>query len=253
MLFRRAVRLHHFALTVALALIAAPSCRPAPLIVPPEGQLSAPVVLTPETPLLALPPVPELSPAGHALILEFETDGRAGFKPRPDWPRGESGFTIGIGYDCGYFSRGAIAEDWHELPPPHLTRVEAASGIKGAAAVPYVRRCQDILIAWELATGVFDRVDVSRTWAQCVREYPGFLDLRPNCQSALVSLDFNRGNSTAGPNRTEIREIIRLTPKRDYPAIAQQFRKMVRVWVGTDIYAGMYRRRYAEAALVLTP
>jgi GH24 family phage-related lysozyme (muramidase) len=100
---------------------------------------------------------------------------------------------------------------------------------------------------------VFDRVDVSRTWSQCVKAFPGFDELRPNCQAALVSLVFNRGASMVGNNRIEMRAIRDLTAKRDYDGIAGELRAMVRVWRGTDIYEGMYRRRYAEAQLVMTP
>ena len=73
----------------------------------------------------------------------------------------------------------------------------------------------------------------------------------PNCQGALVSLVFNRGASMKGDRRIEMRAIRNLAPQKDYAGIAQQFRKMKRLWIGTDIEKGMSRRRDAEADLVL--
>jgi GH24 family phage-related lysozyme (muramidase) len=56
-----------------------------------------------------------------------------------------------------------------------------------------------------------------------------------------------------GANRSEMREIRTLVPKKDYAGIAQQLRKMVRVWAGTSVQRGLTRRRFAEAKLVETP
>src|ERR1039458_1533679 len=100
---------------------------------------------------------------------------------------------------------------------------------------------------------VFNKIDVARTWSQCERAFPGFENLRANAQAAIVSLVFNRGASMTGDNRKEMRAIRDAVPKHDYTEMASQLRKMVRVWVGTDIYNGMKRRRLAEADLVLTP
>ena len=95
---------------------------------------------------------------------------------------------------------------------------------------------------------------MARTYAQCQRAFPGFDELRPNAQAALVSLVFNRGASMIGDGRREMRAIRdRGVPARDYDGIAAEFRAMTRVWQGTEIYNGMRRRRYAEADLVATP
>jgi hypothetical protein len=248
MLFRRSFRV------LALALIcaaAAPACRPAPPLAPVAKAIAA-AVPDPASPLLELVATPPLSVAGEALILEFETGGQPGYDPRPEWPGDDSGFTIGVGYDCGYYSRAAIAEDWCALPPSSIARIVATAGHTGANVRAEVRACHDILVAWSIATGVFDRVDLPGTWEQCEKIFPGFAELRPNAQAALVSLVFNRGSSLIGSNRLEMRAIAALTPKRDYAGIAGELRAMVRVWRGTDIYAGMSRRRYAEATLVQT-
>ena len=63
------------------------------------------------------PQAPELSVAGFALILEWETGGAAqyGRWPHPEWPGGASGVTVGVGYDCGYASTAVVASDWREV------------------------------------------------------------------------------------------------------------------------------------------
>jgi GH24 family phage-related lysozyme (muramidase) len=100
---------------------------------------------------------------------------------------------------------------------------------------------------------VFNKIDVAREWTRAERAMPGFEDLRPNAQAALISLGFNRGWSMTGDNRREMRAIRDAVPKKDYPEIASQLRKMIRVWTGTSIFNGMKRRRFAEAVLVETP
>ena len=49
-----------------------------------------------------------------------------------------------------------------------------------------------------------------------------------------------------------MREIRALVPHKDYRGIAQQIRSMKRLWQGTEIEAGMARRRDAEADLALS-
>jgi GH24 family phage-related lysozyme (muramidase) len=198
-------------------------------------------------PLVNLPPPPELSPAGHSLILEAE-----GFDARPAWPLGSSGVTVGWGYDLGYSRADVIKSDWHELP--QRDRLAAVSGLTGRKAQAKIPELRDILIARDIGTRVFDLVDVAREYANCRRAYgkEEFDALRPNAQAALISLGFNRGYSMSGPNRVEMRNIRDAVPKRDYEYMAGQLRAMVHVWRGTSIERGMRNRRYAEAKLMET-
>lgn len=239
-----------------------------PKPVPHEAILVAPtepdveVVATPspaatvpesEKPAVVLPDAPELTPAGHALILEFETGGQSGYDQHPEWPGGASGITIGVGYDLGYYSRTVINLDWHEIQPNPRARLSSVAGLSGSRARSVLATVRDISVQWPIAVDVFDNVDVAREFASAEHAMPGFDDLRANAQAAIISVGFNRGWSFSGPNRVEWREIRDLVPSRDYEGISLQLRKMVRVWRGTSIEAGMTRRRYAEAALVLTP
>lgn len=203
--------------------------------------------------LVALPAPPPLSPAGRALIYEFEVGG-VGRLPnggRPEWPGFASGVTVGVGYDCGYNSRAVILADWRKLIGAE--RLAATAGITGQAAKPRALQVRDIVIKWGLASEVFDATTLTKFWQLTRRTFPGFDDLRPNAQAALLSLVFNRGASLAGPRRAEMRALTTLSPRADYPGMARQLRAMKKIWAGTDIERGMTRRRDAEAALMETP
>lgn len=191
------------------------------------------------------------------MIQEFETGGRSSYNrnPHPEAPDARfSGITAGIGYDFSTVSVTVGRADWLEgLGDTNASRLAATHPWTGRTAQANLYRVKDILVEWNIALGVFNTVDVARTLSQCRRTFPGFDDLSGNCQAAIASLVFNRGASLAGPNRTEMRAIAGLATSQNYPAIAVQFRKMVRVWAGTSIYNGMKRRRYAEADLVVAP
>jgi hypothetical protein len=207
--------------------------------------------------LVGLPPGVDLSDQGRALIYEFEVGGGERyynrFLIRPEWPGFASGVTWGVGYDGGYNSPAVIRHDWRALDGVDLGRLAATSGITGARAKAKLASVRDIVVAWGLAEGVFNEVTVARFAAMARRIFPGFDDLRPNAQAALLSLTFNRGDSLAGPRRVEMRAIVPMVPRRDYAGMAGQIRHMIPIWAGTEIYAGMKRRRLAEAALMETP
>lgn len=203
--------------------------------------------------LFGPPSVPGLTPAGRALVYEHEIGGGKGYYDRHlkriTWPGGASGATGGIGYDFGYSSPQVIKRDWRALPAAYVERLAHASGKTGQAGKLIARQLLDIMIEWGLAEDVFDDVTVARYWVQCERIFPGFADLHPNAQSALWSLVYNRGPSMAGPGRVEMREIARLSPKKDYRGMASEVRKMMRLWRGKGL-DGLLRRREGEARLL---
>lgn len=255
MLLRRSLYLFAFALA---------ACdRAQPLVEtqrPPEP--SAALIASSPTPvatpapvaLITVPAPAILSGASHNLIVEFEVGGQREYNPHPEWPGYRSGVTVGVGYDCGVTTRAIILGDWSKLVVYDRTRLADTSGIVGQAARARLPLVRDIIVSWNNALDVFDRVDVTRTFQLCNRTFRGFDNLRPNAQGAIISLVFNRGNSLAGPNRTEMRDIRdNGIPNKDYPRIASQLRAMTRIWVGTDIEKGMRRRREAEARLVEQP
>lgn len=203
---------------------------------------------------IVLPPRPELTEDGYVLIIEFETGGAQQYRrwPHPEWPGQASGVTVGIGYDCGYNSQQVILNDWKRLEDD-ARRLADTAGIRGIRAKGKAAELREILVQWETALDVFDEVTVTRFWQLARRTYPGFDELRPNAQAALVSLTFNRGNDMIGDRRYEMRMIRDCAARQDYSGMARWNRRSIRVWAGTENYNGMARRRNAEAKLMETP
>lgn len=204
--------------------------------------------------LISLPPAPVLSPEGYQLILDFEVGSGETyynkFLKRLSWPGAFSGITAGIGWDAGYNSREVLLHDWQKLPPQDLNRFADTAGVTGQKAKAILPSVRDIMIEWNLASEVFNQTTLTKFYQLSKRTFPGFENLEPNAQAAIVSLIFNRGASLIGPRRGEMRKIKELIPKKDYQGIAVQIRKMKKIWNGTDIEAGMHRRREAEARLI---
>lgn len=205
--------------------------------------------------LIAGPPLVALTPAGRALIYEFEVGGRSGYSPRPEAPDARfSGITWGIGYDGHQNAPKVIVEDWKALGARSAQRLADTHPFVGSSAQAHLSQVRDILVAWQAAADVFERIDVAREFAQARRAYGKSFDtLRPNCQAALISNGFNRGYSFIGENRSEMRSIRDSVPQGDYAKMAGYMRASARVWEGTEIYRGMLRRRLAEAKLIETP
>jgi hypothetical protein len=188
------------------------------------------------------------------LILEFEVGGGQEYYEkllqRPIWPEGQSGITIGIGYDIGYNSVEVFNQDWQKLGDVERKRLSDCCGLTGEVAKQRLASVGDIIISWELAWEVFNVVTVPKFYNLTKKAFPGFEELPADVQGGLVSLVFNRGTSMEGDRRREMRAIRDLVPKKNVKGIADQIRQMKRIWVGTSIEKGMNRRRDAEAALI---
>ena len=191
------------------------------------------------------------------LILEFEVGGGQEYYEkllqRPTWPEGQSGITIGIGYDIGYNSYNSVEvfnKDWQKLGDVDRKRLSDCCGLTGELAKQRLASVRDIIISWELAWQVFNVVTVPKFYNLTKKAFPGFEELPADVQGGLVSLVFNRGTSMEGDSRREIRAIRDLVPKKDVKGIADQIRHMKRIWVGTSIEQGIARRRDAEADLI---
>lgn len=170
----------------------------------------------------------------------------------PEWPEGDSGITIAIGYDLGF--EETFEFDWQTiLHPEDYDALKAVCGLSGARARARLSDVATILIEWKDAYQVFDLNQLPREYIKTARMFPGLQDLTLNAQSALVSLEYNRGTSLIGPSRREMREIRDLVPSKDYSGIATQLVAMDRVWRGSSIEDDMVSRRAGEARLVATP
>ena len=201
-----------------------------------------------------------LSKKSLDLILEFEVGGGENyynkFLKNPAWPEGQSGVTIGIGYDLGYVNKTEFSENWKGLPKEIFDRLYKVVGIKGYNAKNLIRGLRDITIPWELSLQVFNNKTVVKFWNLTKDTFPNFDNLPEDAKGGLVSLVFNRGNALEGDRRREmklIRDGMRITNTFDQKSlsfIANQIRNMKRIWAGGSIEKGMNRRRDAEAKLI---
>jgi hypothetical protein len=201
-----------------------------------------------------------LSKKSLDLILEFEVGGGENyynkFLKNPAWPEGQSGVTIGVGYDLGYVNKSEFSEDWKDLPKEIFDRLYKVVGIKGYNAKNLIRGLKDITIPWDLALKVFNNKTVTKFYNLTKQTFPNFDNLPEDAKGGLVSLVFNRGNALEGDRRREmklIRDGMKLVSNYDQKAltfIANQIRNMKRIWIGGSIEKGMNRRRDAEAKLI---
>ena len=201
-----------------------------------------------------------LSKKSLELILEFEVGGGENyynkFLKNPAWPEGQSGVTIGVGYDLGYVNKAEFSEDWKDLPKEIFDRLYKVVGIKGYNAKNLIRGLKDITIPWDLALKVFNNKTVNKFYNLTRQTFPNFDNLPEDAKGGLISLVFNRGNALEGDRRREmklIRDGMRITTIYDQKAltfISNQIRSMKRIWAGGSIEKGMNRRRDAEAKLI---
>jgi len=197
------------------------------------------------------------SPEALKLLLEYEVGGGESYYNRylshPTWPGGASGTTLAIGVDCGYYSPDELSRIFSFLPQKQLEAIRLASGKTGQAGKAYVQQIKplNITVSWDQAVNIFNTL----TWPKFARlaenAFPGLDQLCDNAYGALVSLVFNRGTAMQGDSRLEMRNIRVLVPKRDYKGIAEELRKMKRIWQGKGL-DGLITRREAEAKLVET-
>ena len=190
-----------------------------------------------------------LSAAARALILEAE-----GFKSKPGWPGGQSGVTIGFGYDLGYVTVDQFESDWGErIRPDALERLEAAVGLRALRARNRIPELSDLRIPRSAAEQVFDARMLPLFELRTAQAFPGVDALPEDARGALVSLVYNRGTSmidnSSDDRRREMRAIRAAVAAGDLAAIAAQLRAMKRLWQGKGP-GGLIARREQEAQLV---
>jgi GH24 family phage-related lysozyme (muramidase) len=196
-----------------------------------------------------------LSPAAEKLILDYEVGGGEKyynkFLKHPTWPGGASGTTVGVGFDLGFTTRGEFSQYWSGLDFHDRLRLERTIGIKGIAAKTVTQSVKDITIPWALALDVFRSKTILAEVAKTQKAFPGCDDLPDDAFGALVSLVYNRGPKTdpKDPRRTEMNNIRLHVRTGSLAGIAQELRRMKRLWVGQGL-DGLLKRREAEAQLV---
>ncbi|HEV2806676.1 MAG TPA: hypothetical protein VGW57_17255 [Chthoniobacterales bacterium] len=180
-----------------------------------------------------------------ALILEAE-----GLDQPSRWPGGESGITIGVGYDLGFATEDQFEEDWSPfLSGDEIGRLKDVIGLSGESARARAADFRDIKIKRADAEQIFKERTLPLYSKRTEDAFPGLDQLPEKVQGALVSLVFNRGASMTGESRREMRAVKDAVAAGDLQEIANQIRAMKRLWEGKGL-DGLLRRRDAEADLV---
>ena len=191
----------------------------------------------------------ELSDKALRLILNAE-----GLDQPAEWPGGQSGITIGIGYDLGYVTVDQFESDWGEvLDANTCTKLQSCIGLRGSNAKARAGALSNIHIDRTEAEKVFEEQTLPMCMQRTEQAFPGVDDLPADAQGALVSLVYNRGASmidnSPEDRRREMRAICNAVARGDLQEIADQLRAMKRLWIGKNL-AGLIARREAEAKLV---
>ncbi|WP_304344598.1 hypothetical protein [Chryseobacterium koreense] len=189
------------------------------------------------------------------LVIESEISSRASYNSKykfPIWPQGNSGITIGIGYDLGYVSKPQFEKDWkNSISNDNLTKLKAVIGLKGDAAKNALNASlKKIEIPYDNAIAVFYVSSVPDYARETANVYPGVELLPPDAQGALLSLVYNRGGSLVGDTRIEMKNIAALVKSKNLSGIANEIRKMKRLWQDKPSMRGLLLRREREAILV---
>jgi len=212
-----------------------------------------------ETNPVALPvrraALPAISDKAVELIVTFEVTSEAAYNRlyvHPVWPHGQSGCTIGVGYDLGYVTAQRMTADWGaQLAAADLALLGGVCGLKGAPAQQALARVQAVSVPFAAANAVFRQVTLQRTVSQTIAALPKAEQLKPDCLGALVSLVYNRGPSfgAQGDRYTEMRAIAADVASGNLSDIPKQFRSMKRLWENQPNMQGLVRRRELEALL----
>ena len=187
------------------------------------------------------------------LIIQHEIGGRQVYDKKyqkPIWAGGESGCTIGIGYDLGYNTEKQFFADWSALNLNYLNALKRFCGVKGPVVKTMLRgEVLNVVIPYNMAYDVFVNKSIPKYYAMTKKIYPELDSLNEDTRGALVSMVYNRGAKIDGDSRKEMKAIVDLVAKQDYEGIAEQIEKSKRLWEGKGL-DGLVLRREAEADLV---
>jgi hypothetical protein len=188
------------------------------------------------------------------LIINFEVGGRAYYEKalqKPTWAGGDSGCTIGLGYDMGYNTEKQFLLDWSSSTNLNfINALRPMCGLKGEKVKGMLRgEILQVRIPYNAAYEVFVKCSVPRYYAMTKAIYPTMEALNEDTQGALVSMIYNRGASLSGDSRVEMKAIVDLVAKQDYEGIAEEIEKSKRLWESKGL-DGLVKRREAEADLI---
>jgi hypothetical protein len=189
------------------------------------------------------------------MIIASEVSSQVRYEARyqqPLWPGGQSGVTVGVGYDVGYSTPDWLQEDWGGiLPATDLALLKTACKITGTSANAMLKSVAALRIGWADAYKQFITTALPRWTAETVGNLPNAEKLPPDCLGALVSLDYNRGPAwkLTDDRHREMRAIRLHMVNEEYTLIPAEIRSMTRLWIGEPALQGLVIRRNLEAAL----
>ncbi|MDO3720601.1 hypothetical protein QVZ43_02635 [Marinobacter sp. chi1] len=191
---------------------------------------------------------------GLKFLVKHEISSEAYYRKflcSPVHPGGQSGVTIGIGYDLGYNTANQVRNDWAGMiGDATLEQLLVVCGLKGSSAKSVVKNLGDLDIPLDAAEQVFYQCTLPRYAKNTARAYPGVEKLFPDAQAALLSLVYNRGTRMSGSHRREMKAIQAWVAEQDYKAIADEIKAMKRLWENQGL-PGLLKRRDDEARMVL--
>lgn len=195
----------------------------------------------------------KIAEQAYNLIVRYEVSSKEYYEKklqRPLWPGGDSGVTIGIGYDLGYTSASAFREDWNGiLNDAAIKALLPAIGKKSLDAKKIIANFSDVEITWAQAELQFKNF-LPYVIAEAESAFPPIEKLDNDiCRGAIVSLVYNRGGAISNtPRRIEMYNIRELMKKGRFDQVPQEIRKMKRLWLGKGL-DGLIERRELEARL----
>jgi len=194
-----------------------------------------------------------ISPRASDMIVRLEVSSQRRYEryyTRPIWPGGQSGVTIGIGYDLRFANENFLLRDWGELLSAEMIdTLKSVLGLGRTDARDALPSVQSVEVPWAPALSQFAAFLPYPT-KETEDAFPNCDDLNDDSFGALVSLVYNRGSSMS-PNserRREMREIRDLMRNKEFAPIPGKIRQMKRIWTDPGS-RGLVLRRELEAVL----
>ncbi|MCT6698642.1 peptidoglycan-binding protein [Rheinheimera sp. 4Y26] len=210
-------------------------------------------------------PFAPLDTNGVAFIALEETGGLAYYQRVtrfPHYPGGESGITLGVGYDLRFHSVDEFYNDWSDyLAKTTLQELSNDIGKQGSPQRAEALKNQGIEVPFYAAWQVFVRKTLPGFYKKTLVAYPSLGALPGLCASVLVSLVYNRGPALSGKNREEMANIRRILDQAEQARqqgksatelnqlllpVADELLEMKKYW---PVTSGVVKRRQLEANL----
>lgn len=178
----------------------------------------------------------------------------------PYWPGGNSGISIGVGWDLGQHGESELRGVWSGLGAATLTKLSVAAMKTGKAAQSLLQDVKSIEIPRNISAAVLEESLREVYYPMILRLLPGAQLLPTEFQVVLLSVVFNRGvalghdpdwrTAKALDTRWEMRKLQGDVARGDLFAIYIRLGTMKRIWENDPEQRGLPIRRKDEQHLV---